>query len=411
MLAAVAAHEVDGGAGKEHRAGNAHVACQAIVEGKPFHVGGTELFDGEDKHRARIADEVDEHDEETDVPPDAEAGNEAVEKDGLETQVGDVKAQALDEKPDEGVKAQCLVAEGDVCHHEHAGNNQPKQEEQGAEVAAHEYHQPEEGKDDKRHHAVELGEHPRGVAAALDVEYLDEKVLLDVAHHNEHEVGKEEHHEERHVASEEGKALRAVEGTAFRLAEDVLAGRGRKAMEAVAEEAKKGQGASANHCRHPKFADVEVAHDVKPDGFRRAGTDHHADAEEAGEEVGHAPPLDEAEYHAPHAAERQAVEEHGEHVPRDGKDGEEDERRLGNADGEKDEAQARLAAELGDNLDAKEFGKEVAQNLDDSDGNFIVHAAKGEPLEFRSGEGLAEGIDQRIREEGCPACPKDEKDV
>ena len=66
------------------------------------------FFKYEQCHRACIANKVDGDDKKSYISADFEAGDEALEEDGLESQVGHVDAQALGKEPRCGRDVECV---------------------------------------------------------------------------------------------------------------------------------------------------------------------------------------------------------------------------------------------------------------------------------------------------------------
>lgn len=100
---------VQGGDTTKH----AYVAGQLVVKEGPVDVGSEKLFPGKDQHGSGISEEIGGDNEKTDISPDAETGNETVEKDRLESKVGHIQTEALCKQPYQRGKLEPGLSESD----------------------------------------------------------------------------------------------------------------------------------------------------------------------------------------------------------------------------------------------------------------------------------------------------------
>jgi hypothetical protein len=92
-------HQIDNGATECNGADNSHISRHLVIEFEPVDICIEELLEHQYQHRSGVTDKVDCHDEKSYITFDFETGDEAVEEDTLETEIGNVKAQTLDEQP------------------------------------------------------------------------------------------------------------------------------------------------------------------------------------------------------------------------------------------------------------------------------------------------------------------------
>ena len=407
LLTTVASEDQHPGHRESRHAEDSDTSGQEVVEGQPVQIGRSELLDHQNADRARIAYGVDRGDEETDISPDLEAGDKAVEEDGLKSEVGHIETEALDKEPDHGTQPHDIVAERNDRHHRRPERHHHQQDGECPNVAPHQRHQGKEHQDNPRHDAVQLGEEPRRMARR--VEDIDQKVLLHVAQHQQQQVGHEQQRQNRHELTIDTPTAPTVHHDAFALLPDILfAGLGHPA-EGPRQQAEQRKGDPADDGRHPEGVDPEVVHREKAQRLGRTGADHDADSQQAGQQVGQPTTFDEAEDHAPHAAQRQTVEEHGKHVPRPREQTEQHQRQLGHQPHRGDEGEAPGSFEFGDDFDSGEFGDQIADNLSDGHGDLVVDTEDFETVEPGGGVGFAQGVNQRITKQRGTSAPKDEQ--
>lgn len=109
-----------------------------IEQGKPFYLDVEQLFGGQQRHRAQIADKVNHRYEETYIPLDSETSDKPVEENRLESQVSDIQRQAFNEKPHHGREVERIVMIRHIRHGEASGNHQGHQPKQRTDIAAEE---------------------------------------------------------------------------------------------------------------------------------------------------------------------------------------------------------------------------------------------------------------------------------
>ena len=80
------------GTDKCDTAKDTYITRQPVIKHGPVDIGVTEFFQDEYQYRSGISEEICRHDKETDITANPEAGDEPIEKDSLEGQVGNIQA-------------------------------------------------------------------------------------------------------------------------------------------------------------------------------------------------------------------------------------------------------------------------------------------------------------------------------
>ena len=154
-----------------------------------------------------------------------------------------------------------------------------------------------------------------------------------------------------------------------------------------------------------------MVHHIQPYRLRRPRTHHHANPQQACQQIRHPPPFYETENHAPHAPQSKPVEKHGKHVPRHRQHGKKYQRHLRNPHREQNKPQTGFPPQLGNDFYTREFCQKIPQNLDHRNGNLIIHPAHRQTIEFRGSKRLPQGIHQRIGKQGSTARPQNKKNI
>ena len=150
------------------------------------------------------------------------------------------------------------------------------------------------------------------------VDDLHQEIFFNIPKDNQQQVGYEQENQYGHEVAEQFFALFSVESDTLALFGNVLLGGLRQAIQGVTQQSKQWQGKGTDESGHPELSYMQGVHNEQPDGFCHAGADDNTDTQKAGKNIGGASAFDEAEYHAPHATQRQTVEEHGEDIIRSG---------------------------------------------------------------------------------------------
>ena len=150
---------------------------------------------------------------------------------------------------------------------------------------------------------------------------------------------------------------------------------------------------------------------IQSQGLGKARTHGHADSQQTGQDVGQLPSFDEAEDDAPHASQGQSIEEQRVDVGWTGQASEGNQGEFGQGHRGDDELQPILTLQFRDESDGKELGYQITGNLHQGGRYLVVDSPAGEPVEGSCRKGLAQGIDQRVGEQGSASSPEDEEEV
>ena len=94
--------DVDKRTDKGNTASGAYIDAHLVVEICPVDMWGIEFLKEQESKGTHVANEIDGDDEEAHIAFDFKTRDEAFKEYGLETQVGNVQAETLQEKPDGG---------------------------------------------------------------------------------------------------------------------------------------------------------------------------------------------------------------------------------------------------------------------------------------------------------------------
>lgn len=101
------------------------------------------FFEHQDKYSSRISDKINGHNEETDISFYLETSDEAVEKNALKTEVGNIQTETLDKQLGDCIQLQRIIIERYKTHGGCPKYDQSQQGNQNFYVTFHKDHRSE----------------------------------------------------------------------------------------------------------------------------------------------------------------------------------------------------------------------------------------------------------------------------
>ena len=291
---------------------------------------------------------------------------------------------------------------GDECQRTARRQQQPQRHQhkidhQRAAVVAD---QRQHGEHNQHHHADRQFGQRKQLGLATQAQFGPDfcgKIVAEIAQSSQQDIDQHQRDQARSEAAEQGVAGRAIHRHALGAFGNVRsAGWGQRGQPEQAEPQHRHK-QCAGDGGHPPFTGKVRIHHHGADRFDhtrrydKAGTQHRAD------QVGHAPPFDKAEHHAPDHAECDAVDEHGGNVPRRRDHRKQHQCSLCNQALQQDSADAAMRGQFGNHAHADQFRQRVTHDLRDHENDFVIERQdRRQSGKMRGRKGLAKSVDRKI---------------
>ena len=170
----------------------------------------------------------------------------------------------------------------------------------------------------------------------------------------------------------------------------------RQTLEHISHKDEQRQCYCTDQRRHPESINLKIVDHKETETLCQSGTEHNTYSQQAGQHIRNLTSFDKAEDHAPHTTQRKSVDKHGQSVVRSAQQSEKEQGHLGQNRRRNEKTETLFPFQLGNDLDAKELGYQITQNLNGGHRHLIIDSEKVHSLKGSRCIRFAERIYERI---------------